>query len=275
MPILGVIASNHSIYRLAQTYTSAATYTVPNGVYQIAGIAIGKGGIAASGTNSSSGNGGAGGGGAGGGAVNGFWAFDVTPGQTWAIGFSTGNTTITKTTDANAYIVASCGQDASGTTGGAGGLTSRGTSIFTNQSTVAIGGAGGNGGATQFTNGHGNSGSNGGANSLWTPFGFPYPVAGLPTNIYSGAGGGGGGGGARDTTAFNFYFGGGGGSPNGGLGGDAAQDSVTNGYSGSNGAGFADGGGGGGGGAFQSGYGAGFGGGVGTSGIAIAYIYER
>jgi hypothetical protein len=275
MQILSVVASGNSIYKLAQTYTSNATYTVPNGVYQIAGIAIARGGVAASGNNSSSGNGGAGGGGAGGGAVNGFWAFNVTPGQTWAIGFSTGNTTITKTTDANAYIVAGCGQDASGTTGGAGGLTSRGTSIFTNQSTVAIGGAGGNGGATQFNNDNGNSGSNGGANSLWTPFGFPYPVAGLPTNIYSGAGGGGGGGGARDINGFFFFGGGSGGSPNGGQGGNTAEDFNLSGYSGSNGAGFADGGGGGGGGAFQSGYGAGFGGGVGTSGTGIAYIYER
>ena len=274
MPILGVIASNHSIYRLAQTYTTNATYTVPNGVYQIAGIAIGKGGTAASG-QASGGNGGAGGGGAGGGAVNAFWAFDVTPGQTFAIGFSTGDTTITKTTDANAYIVAGCGQDASGTTGGAGGLTSRGSAIASNQSDVAIGGAGGNGGATKTTNGGGNAGSNGGSSSLWTPTGFPYSVAGLPTNIYSGAGGAGGGSGAKDTTGVNFEFGGVGGSPNGGNGGDAAQDFNLNGYSGSNGSGTANGAGGGGGGAFQTGYGSGSGGGVGTSGTAIAYIYER
>jgi hypothetical protein len=277
MHILGVVASNSAIYRLAQTYTSNATYTVPNGVYQISGIAIGRGGLASSGGSAGGSIGGFGGGGAGGGAIMGFWAFNVTPGETWNIGFSTGNTTIGKTTDGNAFIVAGCGQNASGATGGAGGLTSRGTSIASNQSINANGGTGGNGGAVKTTNGNGNTGSNGGSNSLWTPVGFPYSVAGLPTNLYSGSGGGGGGGGARDSTGSLFYYGGSGGSPNGGTGGNAEIDAFyLNGSNGGNGAGtYADGGGGGGGAAYQQFVGFGSPGSSGTSGTGVVYIYEK
>lgn len=275
MQILGVVASGNSIYRLAQTYTSTSTYTVPNGVYQIAGIAIARGGVAASGLNASSGNSGAGGGGAGGGAIMGFWAFNVTPGETWSISFAGGDTTIAKTTDGNAFINAGRGQDASGRTGGAGGLTTKGSSIFSNQSINANGTTGGDGGIALTVNGFGNIGFPSQPGSLWTPFGFPHSIAGLPTNLYSGAGGAGGGSGAKAAN-LQFNFGGTGGVPNGGQGGDALQDFNLNGYSGSNGVGtYADGAGGGGGGAFQTGYGSGNGGGVGTSGTGIAYIYER
>jgi hypothetical protein len=276
MQILGVVASNSSVYRLAQTYTTTSTYTVPNGVYQIAGICIARGGNGSSGQSGSGNVGGRGGGGGGGGAIIGFWNYTVTPGQTWNCAINSLSSSIQANFIANTFVSSNVGADASFQTGGAGGTTTSGSAIPSNTRNFANGGTGGTGANTKTTNGPGDSGASATSGSLWVPTSFPYSTSGLPTNLYAGSGGGGGGSGARDTTGSNFISGGSGGSPNGGSGGSAFQDAFDlAGNSGSDGAGYADGAGGGGGGAYQAFIGTGGGGGSGINGGGVIYIYER
>jgi hypothetical protein len=278
MHILGGVASSGSaLYRLAQTYSSLSagsyTYTVPNGVYQIAAVCVGAGGTGANGVTSSSSNGGAGGRGGGGGAVIGFWNWNVTPGQTFNIAFPGNGSIITDSGNTNSITALN---GASGASGGAGGTTQATGGGFLPNRTFANGGAGGANGATKTTNGDGNNGSNGGSSTQF--YDATFPSLGLPTNIYSGQGGGGGGSGARDTTGFQFYGGGAGGSPLGAAGGSAFQDFAVNGENAQMSLITAEGGSAGGGGAFQAGFGSGVGGSGalgGNNGEGLVYIYER
>ena len=258
-------------YTLAQTYTTNATFTVPDGVNQIAVFIKAKGGNGQNGANASV-NGGQGGTGGGGGGAGGFWNFDVIPAQTYAVAFNSGGT---ERVSFGSLMTMSAGVD--GSSGGAGGgLFSRDASVVyydTETGTPA-----GVGGAVKTTDGSGNAGSNSsGTGTLLT---VPSNI-GLPATIRAGGGGGGGGGGARDATGSFFYNGGisgtGGavdGNNAGGDGGDAVQDSVTGGANGGSGV-LGNGGGGGGGGAYQLGFPSGSGG-TGSSGTgAVVYIYTR
>lgn len=277
MHILGGVASSGSaLYRLAQTYSSllssSYTYTVPNGVYQIAGIAKGCGGDGQNGSTASS-NGGAGGRGGGGGAVVGFWNWNVTPGQTFNIVFSGIGSFISNSSNTNSV---GAYNGASGASGGAGGTTVASGGGFLPNRTFANGGAGGAGGATKTLDGDGNPGSNGGVSTQF--YNASFPSLGLPINIYSGQGGGGGGSGARDNTGFQFYGGGSGGTPTGGYGGSAVQDFYLLGQSGTMSVTAGDGGGAGGGGAYQFSFGNGTGGPGALGGNyseGLVYIYER
>ena len=275
MPIVGITASsNNPFYELAQTYTTTSTYTVPTGVYQISGIAVARGGVGANGQSGNSSLGGSGGGGGGGGSVIGFWNYSVTPGQVWTVTINSSGATIQANFNANAFVSAGTGGNASGLTAGTGGTTTKGTAITSPNFAAANGGAGGNGGAQKLSSGNGLPGASPTAGSLWVPA----TNLGLPTNISSGSGGGGAGGGAYDPSGSNFYGGGSGAATafgySGGSGGSAFQDFFLNGANGGSGL-TAIGGGGGGGGAYQGMFGAGSGGGGAAGGAGVIYIYER